>query len=68
VYLRLGGVMQPGYPFILNLSQWALVAFVLAMAFLSGVLGGYLCGLTHAERHSDGSQGSKSIWTYDDED
>ena len=60
--------MQPGYPFTLDVAQWAIVAFVLAMTFSSGVLGGYLFGLTHTVRHGDGSQGSKSIWTYEDED
>lgn len=58
--------MQPSYLITLHFAQWAVVAFVLAMAFLSGVLGGYLVGLTHTVRH-DG-QGSKSIWTYDDEE
>ena len=56
--------MQPGHPFTLDVAQWAVVAFVLAMTFLSGVLGGYLFGLTHTVRHGGGSQGSKSIWTY----
>ena len=60
--------MQPGYPFTLDVARWAVVAFVLAMTFLSGVLGGYLFGLTHTVRQADGSQGSKSIWTYEDED
>jgi hypothetical protein len=60
--------MQPSYPFTLDVAQLAVVAFVLAMTFLSGVLGGYLFGLTHTVRHGDGSQGSKSIWTYEDED
>lgn len=59
--------MQPSYPFTFNVTQWALVAFVLAMAFLSGVLGGYLVGLTHTAR-GDGKQGPKSIWSYDDEE
>lgn len=58
--------MQPSYLITLHFAQWAVVAFVLAMAFLSGVLGGYLVGLTHTVCH-DG-QGSKSIWTYDDEE
>jgi hypothetical protein len=60
--------MQPGYAFTLDLTHWAVVAFVLAMGFLSGVLGGYLFGLTHILRHGDASQDSKSIWTYEDED
>lgn len=60
--------MQPGYPFILNVSQLAVVAFVLILTFLSGVLGGYLFGLTHMVRHGDDGQGSKSIWTYEDEE
>jgi hypothetical protein len=60
--------MLSGYPFRLDVAQWAVVAFVLAMTFLSGVLGGYLFGLTHIVRHGDRSQGSKSIWTYEDED
>jgi hypothetical protein len=54
--------------FILNVAQWAVVAFVMAMTFLSGVLGGYLFGLTHTVRHGGDSDGSKSIWTYEDED
>jgi hypothetical protein len=60
--------MQPSYPFIFDVGQWAVVAFVLAMTFLSGLLGGYLFGLTHTVRHGDGGGGSKSIWTYEDED
>jgi hypothetical protein len=60
--------MQPGFPFKFDVAQWAVVAFVLAMTFLSGVLGGYLFGLTHALRQGDGSDGSNSIWTYEDED
>ena len=60
--------MQPSHSFTLDVDQWAVVAFVLATTFLSGVLGGYLFGLTHTVRHGDGSQGSKSIWTYEDED
>jgi hypothetical protein len=59
--------MQPGHPFTMDLAQWAVVAFVLAMTFLSGVLGGYLFGLARALRHGEGSQGSKSIWMYEDE-
>jgi hypothetical protein len=60
--------MQQGYPFILNAAQLALVAFVLVITFLSGVLGGYLFGLTHIVRHGDDRDGSESIWTYEDED
>ena len=48
--------MHPGYPFTLDVAQLGVVAFVLAMTFLSGVLGGYLFGLTHIVRHGDGSQ------------
>ncbi len=59
--------MQPGHLFTLDLTRWALVAFVLAMTFLSGVLGGYLFGLTRALRHGEGGPGSKSIWTCEDE-
>ena len=59
--------MQPGHPITLDLSHWAVVAFVLAMTFLSGVLGGYLFGLTRALRHGEGGPGPKSIWTYEDE-
>lgn len=59
--------MQLDYPFTLDIDRWAVVAFVLAMTFLSGVLGGYLFGLTHALRHGQGSQDSKSIWEYEDE-
>lgn len=59
--------MQPSYPFTFNVAQWGLVAFVLAMAFFSGVLGGYLVGLTHTAR-GDGEQNAKSIWTFDDEE
>ena len=58
--------MQPGYLFPLNLSQWGVAAFVLAVMFLSGLLGGYLFGLAHALRHGAGTQGSKSIWEYDE--
>jgi hypothetical protein len=60
--------MHPGYPFTLDVAQLGVVAFVLAMTFLSGVLGGYLFGLTHIVRHGDGNQDAKSIWTYEDED
>ena len=59
--------MQPGHPITLDLSHLAVVGFVLAMTFLSGLLGGYLFGLTHALRNGEGGQGSKSIWTYEDE-
>lgn len=59
--------MQPGHPFTIDPAQWTVLAFVLAMTFLSGVLGGYLFGLTRAIRHGEGSQSSKSIWTYEDE-
>ena len=58
--------MLPGHPFMLDLGQLAIVAFVLAMTFLSGVLGGYFFGMTHALRHGGGD--SKSIWTYETED
>jgi hypothetical protein len=67
VYLRLGEAMQPGYPTTLHFAQWPVVAFVLAMMFFSGVLGGYLFGLTHALRHRDDRQGPKSIWTHEDD-
>ena len=61
--------MQPGYPFTMDIAHWALVAFVLAMTFLSGVLGGFLLGLTHLVRHGNGNQDSKSIWAhYGDEE
>jgi hypothetical protein len=60
--------MQSGYPITLDIAHWPVVAFVLATIFLSGVLGGYLFGLAHAVRHRDDSQGSESIWTYEDED
>jgi hypothetical protein len=60
--------MQPGHPFIMDVGQLAIAAFVLAMTFLSGVLGGFLFGLTHTVRQGDARQGSKSIWTYEDED
>ena len=59
--------MQPDHPFTLTVAQWALVAFVLALTFFSGLLGGYLFGLTDALRHGEGGQGSKSIWPYEDE-
>jgi hypothetical protein len=59
--------MQPGYPLRLDLAQWALVAFVLATMFFSGVLAGYLMGLTHLVRHGERKPGSRSIWTYEDE-
>ena len=60
--------MLPSHLFTFDVDHWAVMAFVLAMAFLSGILGGYLFGLAHPLRHGDGSQGSKSIWTYEDED
>jgi hypothetical protein len=60
--------MQPSYPLTLDVAHWGIVAFVLAMTFLSGVLGGYLFCLTHTLRHDGRSQGSRSIWTYEDED
>lgn len=59
--------MQPSHAFMVGLDKWAVVAFLLVMTFLSGVLGGYLFGLTHALRHDEGGRGSKSIWTYEDE-
>jgi hypothetical protein len=59
--------MQPSHPFTVGLDQWAVVAFLLFMTFLSGVLGGYLFGLTRALRHDEGGQGSKSLWTHEDE-
>jgi hypothetical protein len=65
--LRLGGAMQPGHLFTMDVGQWALAAFVLAMTFFSGVLGGFLC-LTHTVRQGDAGRGSKSIWTYEDEE
>lgn len=60
--------MPTGYPLSLDATQWGVVAFVLAMAFLSGVLGGYLFGLTHAVRQGSGNQAPRSIWTCEDED
>lgn len=60
--------MQLGYPLTLSVAQWGIVAFVLGMTFLSGVLGGYLCGLTHTVRQWNDRQAPKSIWTYEDED
>ncbi len=59
--------MQPGHLFTLDVSQWAVVVFVLAMTFFCGVLGGFFFGLTRALRHGEGSQDSRSIWTYEDE-
>ena len=59
--------MQPDHLLALDVDQWAVVAFVLAMTFLSGVFGGYLFGLTHSLRFGEGSQDSKSIWKYEDE-
>jgi hypothetical protein len=59
--------MQPGHPFSLDVSQSAIVVFVLAMTFLSGVLGGYFFGLTDAVR-GHGHRESKSIWEYDEEE
>jgi hypothetical protein len=56
--------MQPIHSFTMDIHQWALVTFVLATTFLSGVLGGFLFGLSHTVRHGDGSQDTKSIWTY----
>jgi hypothetical protein len=60
--------MQPGHPFTMDVAQWAIEAFVLAMMFLSGVLGGYLLCLSHTVRQGHASQSSKSIWTYEDEE
>ncbi|HTW61770.1 MAG TPA: hypothetical protein VMD55_08160 [Terracidiphilus sp.] len=60
--------MQPSHLFTLDFGEWALVAFVLAMTFLSGVLGGFLLCLTHTVSRAEVSQGSKSIWTYGDEE
>jgi hypothetical protein len=60
--------MQADYPFVtLHFAQWAVVAFVLVIMFLSGVVGGYLFGLTRALRYRDDRQGSKSSWMYEDE-
>jgi hypothetical protein len=53
--------MQPSHLFTVGLDQWAVVAFLLCLTFLSGVLGGYLFGLTHALRHDEGGQGSKDV-------
>lgn len=68
MYLQFGGAMQPHYPFIFDSGQWAVVGFVLATTFLSGVLGGYLYGLTHTARLGEGNQGSRSIWIDEHED
>lgn len=57
--------MVPNHSLTLDAAQWSVVLFVLAMTFLSGVLGGFFFGMTHALRHGD--EGSKSIWTYEDE-
>ncbi len=51
--------MQPGYPLRLDLAGWAVVAFVLAMMFFSGVLAGYLMGLVRLVRQGDGKQDPK---------
>jgi hypothetical protein len=59
--------MQPGYPIRLDFTEWAVAAFVLALMFFSGVLAGYLMGLTHLVRHGHPKPGSRSIWTYEDE-
>ena len=54
-------------PFALDAVHWAVVVFVLATAFLSGALGGFFFGMTHALRHGEGNEASKSIWTFDEE-
>jgi hypothetical protein len=59
--------MEPGYPIALHFAQWPVVTFVLVTMFFSGVLGGYLFGLTRALRHREDGQGSKSIWTCEDD-
>jgi hypothetical protein len=51
--------MQPDYPLRLDLAGWAVVAFVLATMFFSGVLAGYLMGLTQLVRRDEGKPGSK---------
>ena len=58
--------MLPGHLFTLDAGQWPVVAFVLAMTFFSGVLGGFFFGLTRAVRHGEGHPDSESIWTYED--
>ncbi len=58
---------MPGHPFMLGLDHWAVAGFVLALTFLSGMLGGFFFGLTRAFRHGDGGQEPRSIWTYEDE-
>jgi len=52
---------------MLDVGQWAVLAFVLAMTFLTGVLGGFFVGLTRAVRHGEVGQEPRSIWTYEDE-
>jgi hypothetical protein len=59
--------MQPGYPLRLDVAEWAVVVFVLATLFFSGVLAGYLMGLTHLVRHGDARHGGKNIWGHEDE-
>ena len=54
------------HSFTLNGAQWGIFVFVLATTFLSGVLGGFFFGMTHAMRHGDG-ESPKSIWTFDEE-
>jgi len=59
--------MQEAHLFTMDAAHLGVVVFVLAMAFLSGVLGGYFFGMTHALRHGDGGEASKSIWPYDED-
>lgn len=59
--------MQPGYPLRMDFAAWAVVAFVLAIMFLSGLLAGYLFGLTQLVRNGHAGRPSKSIWTVEDE-
>ena len=60
--------MLPHYPLTPDSSQLAVAAFVLVMTFFSGLLGGYLYGLTHTARLGEGNQGTKSIWMDEGED
>lgn len=53
--------MLPGHHFVLDDARLGVVLFALVMTFLSGALGGFFFGITHALRHGASNLGPKSI-------
>jgi hypothetical protein len=59
--------MSPNHPFTLDAAQWSILAFVVATVFFSGLLGGFFFGMTHAMRHGENGERTKSIWTFEED-